>query len=69
MKEFSYLYTFKDDEYEESVFYKQVDDDFDKIIKINEGQYGKWFTLTEIKSEKKMLEEDKATIMKLVEKL
>lgn len=46
----------------QTVFTKQVDDNFEKSVKVLEGEYGKFFTKKEIFKEPKILEEEKLII-------
>ncbi len=42
-----------------SIYYIEVDDLFDKQLVIGEGDYGKWFSETEIKNIDKFIDEDR----------
>lgn len=59
-----YIY-FKEYEFDDnikSVFILQVDDGFDRKIKILEGDYGKWFKAEEALTESKLINHDKIVI-------
>jgi len=51
------------------VFVLKVDDEFEKNIKIIEGEYGKWFAEKEALDEPKLIEEDKIALRDLYELL
>lgn len=48
-----------------SIFYIKVDTDFEKNIKIGEGDYGLWFSLTDISVEECFIDEDKLVLNNL----
>jgi 8-oxo-dGTP pyrophosphatase MutT (NUDIX family) len=62
------------DEYEfadsiKTFFTLKIDDDFENKIKINEGEYGKFFNKDEALNELKMIEEDKIVLRDFYKKL
>ena len=49
-------------------FYLEVDDNFENEIKIEEGEYGKYFSAEEVRNEQKLIETDKIVLEDLFKK-
>lgn len=69
LKDFRSLRAFEFERWIMNVFYSEVDENFDKIITVLEGQYGKWFTEEEVQNEKMMTQEDKSIVYELLRKI
>jgi len=66
---YSYLGKYEFPRSVKSIFYLEVGDGFENEIKIDEGEYGKWFGEEEALAEPKLIEEDRTVLRDLFKKL
>jgi 8-oxo-dGTP diphosphatase len=52
---------------EKHIFYCEVDDTFKSTIETYEGQGGRWFSKNEVEKEEKMIEEDRAIVLEILD--
>lgn len=65
--EFLGRYDFSD--WSANVYFLEVDDDFERKVKIMEGEYGKFFSEDEVSKEPMMIKEDKDVLENLYQLL
>lgn len=45
-----------------NIFLERVDDNFESLIKVQEGEYGKWFSKKEVIAESRMIADDRVVL-------
>lgn len=66
---YKYLNVYETPNSVNSVYYLEVGNDFEKRIEVREGQYGKFFTETEVLNEPKFRDHNKTILRELFNKL